>query len=72
MDISGAFDLGLRSAQREFHALNNAATTAQQYAVSGSLHQLGQFISLADQAFDAFVRFEAIKRVAERCGYDCR
>lgn len=67
MEPSSAFDLGVRSAQRNFHTLNKLADASRQGAIKGTLHDLAVYVSASDQAFEAFVKFEALKRVANRC-----
>lgn len=69
MEPSSAFDLGVRSAQRNFHTLNKLADASRQGAITGSLHDLAVYVSASDQAFEAFIKWEALKRVAQRCGY---
>lgn len=68
MEPSSAFRLGIASAQSRFNKLNREADASRHGALTGDLYALARFSVLSDQAFEAFLRFEALKRVARDVG----
>lgn len=64
METSSAFRLGIVSAETTFYKLNRAADASRHGAIAGDLYALAKFSVLSDQAFEAFLRFEALKLLA--------